>query len=109
MQAFFSLCLSVFNMVFKGFIVKTFWAWFMLSLFPNLPRIETVGGIGLCLLFYAVYPWKSFSTLDMVNATNAKKDHPQMHKLTALLNGVAHALGGAALLGSGWIFHHFFM
>lgn len=107
MMKFFAICLSIFNVVYKGFIMKTFWAWFVLTTFPHLPRIETVAAIGLALFINAASPWKSTSTKD-IEGYMAVKDS-KFTPYIGLINSAGHFAGASLLLGVGWLFHHFFM
>ncbi len=107
MLALFSLCLSVFNTVFRGYIIKTFWIWFILTQFPNLPRLETVAAIGLSFFVSAMSPWKNATGKEISEALDDKDN--EFNKYTGVLNGVGHFVGGLFLLGCGWLLHHFFM
>lgn len=115
MMKFFALCFSVFNIFYKGFLIKTFWAWFILTQFHSLPRIETAPAIGLALFFQSLSAWKYISSKEMEAYVEIKDG-----KLAALepsvfapyigiINSAGHFIGTSLLFGLGWILHHFFM
>lgn len=66
MTYIFALCVSLFNLIFRGFVVKFFWKWFILTKFPNLPVLETIEAVGLVYFVSAlgIFNYHSFSEID---------------------------------------------
>lgn len=101
MAHLFTLVLSIFNTVFRGYLIKTFWAWFILSQFPNLPTLSVVGGIGLSYFIGVVTPPKHYTATDLDEMKDSEGS-------VALINGAIQFLGILISLGCGWVLHHFF-
>jgi hypothetical protein len=95
---------SVFNTVLRGVLIKTFWAWFLVSQFPQLPLISVVPAIGFSCMIAALTPYKSITAAEWeMYKESAKGDSLSM----GLLNNGIQTVGTALLLLSGWITHHF--
>lgn len=101
MLQFFTFVLSIFNTVFRGYLIKTFWGWFVLSQFPNLPHISVVGAIGLSWVVSAFAPMKHFTASDL-------ESYKDSDGSVRLINGAIHFIAILFSLGSGWVLHHFF-
>jgi hypothetical protein len=48
------LLVDLVNAVYRGLLVKTYWAWFVMSTFPDAPAIGIPSAIGLSLLLTAM-------------------------------------------------------
>lgn len=95
---------SVFNTVMRGVLIKTLWAWFIVSQFPQLPLISVVPAIGFSLMVSALTPFKGLTLAEWeMHKESAKEDSLGM----GLLNNGIQTLGTAVLFVSGWITHHF--
>lgn len=99
MTTFFAFCVAVFNSVFRGFVIKVFWKWFVLTKFPNLPVLETIEAIGL------VYFVSSFRSLSLPSISEID-DNKELSKEAKL---IAKQLLATVLIlftfVGGWIVH----
>ncbi len=93
---------GILNTVFRGYLIKTFWAWFIVSQFPQLPLISILPAIGFSFFVGALAPWKGLTAADLENNLDAD----EKVKLNLISCG-AYSLGIAISLGCGWIVHHF--
>jgi hypothetical protein len=96
--------LSVVSVLFRGFVIKTYWAWFIITLFPSLPTLTLMGAVGLSFCVGIMAPMKSLSQeeWDELRASDSE-DRTKL----SLLNTGLHIFGcGMALLG-GYIWHLF--
>lgn len=98
----FDAVFSLFNTVLRGFLIKTFWVWFIISQFPDAPRISTVAGIGFSLMVGVLAPWKSISARDL---EDLKKFEAEERLVVSLLSSLGYLLGMGISLGVGWIVH----
>jgi hypothetical protein len=44
-----SCCLLVGNVFAGGYVLSRFWSWFILAVFPSLPRLDVLHGIGIAM------------------------------------------------------------
>lgn len=95
---------GILNLVLRGFLVKTFWAWFVLTQFPSLPKLEVLPAIGLVYFVSVMVPWKQVTMKDW-EELRARSDEDK--KLVNIINAGAQTLGTLLALGAGWIVHHF--
>jgi len=95
---------SILNTVLRGFLVKTFWVWFVLSQFPSLPHINIYAAIGFSLVVGALAPLRSPSATDIVNFGDQDKEE---RKLVGLFTQLGFTLGFFLSWGMGWVVHHF--
>jgi hypothetical protein len=65
MSSLFTLVLALFNTVFRGFLIKTYWAWFVLTQFPTLPKLSILTAIGLSYMISIIYSGRSFTAWDL--------------------------------------------
>lgn len=99
-----NLVLAIWNTVFRGFLIKTFWVWFLLPLFPNLPALHILPAIGLSYLVSAFTPWKSLTQKDLDDLKDTSN-----HERTTLtfINGIVYTLAISLVLLGGYIVHCF--
>lgn len=95
----FTIALSIFNTVFRGYLIKTFWGWFIMSQFPNLPSISVLAAIGLSCFVGAISPWRTPSPKEMEGMD--ADDRIKYHCATSVGMTLAIALS----LGIGWVVH----
>lgn len=93
-----TLILAGAQIVLRSVLIKTFWAWFIMTQFTGLPSISYVGAIGLSLFVGAMTPHKSITKRDW---EDSKEDHSEMQ----LLNAVFYVVGCLICLGIGWVVH----
>lgn len=101
MAIFFAFCVSVFNLIFRGFVVKFFWKWFILTKFPNLPVLETIEAVGLVYFISAlgVFNSQSLSEID--------KDKELSKEAKIISKPLTITLVIAITFFSGWVVHSF--
>tara|TARA_B110000503_G_C7006878_1_gene353996 strand:+ start:530 stop:838 length:309 start_codon:yes stop_codon:yes gene_type:complete len=99
MAIFFAVCVSVFNLFFRGFVVKFFWKWFILTKFPNLPVLETIEAVGLVSFVSAlgVFNSHSFSEID--------KDEDLSKEAKIIYKPLAITFVIAITFFIGWVVH----
>ena len=98
------LVLGIVSVLFRGFVIKTYWAWFLITQFPSLPTLTLMGAVGLSFCVGILSPMKSFSQKewDELRASDSE-DRTKL----SLINTGLHIVGcGFALLG-GYIWHLF--
>jgi hypothetical protein len=61
MASVISLVLGIINTIFRGYLIKTFWAWFILSQFQGLPSLSILGAIGLSCFVGIMTPWRGLT------------------------------------------------
>lgn len=102
MVHFFSLIMTLVNTVMRGLLIKIFWAWFIVSQFPNLPTIHVVPAIGFSMFVGAISPWKTLSAKDFREASNTDDGE---RNLATVLNAGLYFLAIVISLGVGWVVH----
>lgn len=100
----FNFVLSIFNTVCKGFLVKTFWGWFILTQFPSLPQISIMPAIGFCMFVSAISPWRTVTAKEIDEMSELSADKRTM---ISFLNGFFTFVAIVIMLGMGWVVHHF--
>lgn len=102
MSSLVSIVLSVWNTVFRGYVIKTFWFWFLIPLFPSLPHLAILPAIGLSYLVGAFSTWKGFSQeeWEKVRASNSAE-----RTTLGLINGFVYTIALAFTLLGGYIIH----
>lgn len=100
MKTFFALCVSIFNLVFRGFVIKVFWKWFVLTKFSNLPVLETIEAIGLV---YFISSFRLNGNLFSVSEIDDNKELSKEDKLVARQVLITVLILFAFV--SGWIIH----
>lgn len=103
MQSLVNLMLFVWNTVFRGLIVKIFWGWFVLPLFPALPTLTVVSAIGLVYMVSALYHIKGLTKEELDKSRAGKLVEEQ--KELATWNGVCVSVVLGLLLLCGYIVH----
>ena len=101
MAIFFALCVSVFNLIFRGSVVKLFWQWFILTKFPNLPVLETIEALGLVCFLSAFRVQNSHS----VSEIDENKDLSKEAKIIAKQLFVTALIAVTFFIG--WVVHSF--
>ncbi len=98
----FTFVWSIFNTVLRGYLVKTFWSWFLLPLFPNLPTLTVLPAIGLVMFVGVISPWHSPSKKDMKESMEGDSEDNVKYSLIIALS---HTVVILASLGVGWAAH----
>lgn len=99
MKALFVLCLSVLNVVARGFMIKTLWAWFVLPVFTTMPQLTTLSAYGLSMVVQAFCSWKWTSAAEREDAKNSDLGETMLH------NQIVFLITSGIFLLSGWIIH----
>lgn len=99
-----SLVWSIFNTVLRGYLIKTFWVWFILTQFPSLPHISTIAAIGFSFFVSALAPLRSPSAREIDDFKNRNSEDGRM---TNLFIQIGFTIGTLITLFSGWVVHHF--
>jgi hypothetical protein len=99
-----SLVWSILNTVLRGYLIKTFWAWFIISQFPQLPTISILPAIGFSFFVGALTPFRAPSPGEI---RDYKDQDPDEKRLTGLFIQGGYTLGILMSLAGGWIVHHF--
>lgn len=97
-----NLFLSGLQLVCRSILIKTFWAWFILTQFQGLPTIGYVGAIGFSMFVAAMTPFRSATMKEWDERLDG--DSGDQVKLS-ILNSAAYILGSLIVLGVGWIVH----
>lgn len=95
MKALLSLCLSVFNVVARGFMIKTLWTWFVLPVFTTMPSLTILSAYGLSMVIQALCVWKWTSAAEMRD--NKSSDFGDNQIVFLLTSGI--------FLFTGWVIH----
>ena len=98
----FSMVFGLFNTIFRGWVIKTFWAWFMLTQFNGLPSITTMGGVGLSFMISILTPLKIMKAAELAHA-----NEEDMSAGVLVTNNIVHLVAIILILGTGWIAHKF--
>ena len=98
MYHFVTFVFGIFNMVLRGVIIKTYWSWFLIPVFNNIPHISTSQAIGFSFLVGIFYPMKSFSQKDLSEAKTSDAS-------LGIVNGIIYTIAMAVSLFFAWIFH----
>lgn len=95
---------GIFNAVFRGYLIKTFWTWFVVSQFPHLPLIEILPAIGLSYFVSIVSPWKALT----IHEFEELKAQEKIDKTSLnLINAGSFTVALLLSWGMGWVVHHF--
>lgn len=87
----FTVLIAVIALILDGFILKTFWAWFLLPVFPGAPKLTITTAIGLaCLISFIGQSW-----------TKKQEEGDLSDKLAAMV-GVS-IITPLITLGLGWL------
>lgn len=93
-----SLILSTLTTILRGWLIKVFWGWFVLTQFHGLPDISIAGAIGLSLVVAVLSPWR--------NLTRAELDESSDDAVArGIVSSLLYGLGCLITLGVGWIVH----
>ncbi len=99
-----SIIWSLFNTVLRGYLIKTFWAWFVITQFPSLPAISILPALGFSFFVSSLAPWKSLTAKDWeAQQSQSADDRLQL----GLINCGVYTLAIGISLGMGWVVHHF--
>lgn len=86
MATLISLILGIVNTIFRGYLIKTFWAWFIMSQFQGLPPLSILGAIGLSCFVGIMTPWRGLTGEEK---EMDKDDRAALHLLNACIYTVA--------------------
>lgn len=89
--------------LYRGWIIKIFWAWFVLPVFTSLPTLSTMQAIGISFMVSILSLLQSVSKKELQEFQDESDDYTDFQLLTLLIK----ALGLSLALLSGWIWHHF--
>ena len=97
-----NLVLSVWNTVFRGLVIRIFWGWFLLPLFPALPTLTVLTAIGLSYMVGIFAPIRRLTTKEY---EEIKTSNSEERVLVSTINsGLTTLAIGFVLLG-GYIVH----
>lgn len=94
---------SILNTVLRGYLIKTFWAWFIVTQFPGLPKITILPALGFSFFVGAMTPSRSLTARDLEDNKMDADDRLAL----SLVNAGLLTLGTLLTLGAGWVLHHF--
>lgn len=95
---------SILNTVIRGFVVKTFWTWFLIPLFPNVPQLEILPAIGLVYLVSLFAPVKLATTEDL---KRSREETEGEKKTVGIINAAGYTLTMVLTWFTGWLIHYF--
>jgi len=95
---------SILNTVIRGYVLTTFWTWFVLTLFPQAPQLAILPAIGLVYLVGLLAPVKLATTEDL---RRSREESDSEKKLLGVINSAGYTLAMALTWASGWVIHHF--
>lgn len=97
----FTICLNVFNFIFRAFIIKVFWKWFVLTKFPTLPTLETLDAMGL-VYFVSIFRSYSEATMSKIDKNESLSTEDKLCA-KAFISTIALAF----TFFGGWVVHSF--
>lgn len=98
---------TIFNIVFRGYLISVFWAWFVMTQFTNLPHLSVIAAIGLSLFIGLVAPKKSLTAKDIDDIRDSKES--DLHKYMNLINNVIYTFAYLITWAYGAIVYYLFM
>jgi hypothetical protein len=98
MASLISLVLGIVNTIFRGYLIKTFWAWFVLTQFQGLPSLTILGAIGLSCFVGIMTPWRGLTGEEKQMDSD---DRAALH----LLNSAIYTIAMLISWGIGAIIH----
>lgn len=105
--ALFALAIAAFIVIYgvfsSGFVLSVLWAWFLLPLFPMLPKLTVLQAIGLMLVVRAFKPNYRETTEAVMKVGN------KVESKEALVSSVSILLVPWFALLLGWFIRFFFM
>lgn len=101
----FSIVLSLFNTIFRGYLIATFWAWFVMSQFVGLPALTVITAIGLSCFVGIMTPIKSLTSREYKDLKDNHSTDDQ--GVLNLVNNGIHVFGLLISWGVGAIVHAF--
>lgn len=88
------------NTVMQGFLIKTFWSWFVVTQFEHLPQCSLLVAIGFAMFVKVIVPLSFMTERELAEIKEG--DFPETLKQNALFS-----IGGSILtLGVGWLIHY---
>jgi hypothetical protein len=99
-----NLVLSVWNTVFRGLVIKIFWGWFLLPLFPSLPVLTVLYAVGLSYTVGIFTPMKGLTSKELEEIKDSTSE--SRGALNAINGALLSVAIGFTLLG-GYILHCF--
>lgn len=96
--------LSVWNTVFRGLVIKIFWGWFLMPLFPALPVLTVLYAIGLSYVVGVFSPMRGLTSKEL---EEIKDSTTEGRSALSAINGVLTSVAIAFILLGGYILHCF--
>lgn len=106
LSSFVTFVWSVLNLVFRGYLFVTFWAWFVVTSFPTVPALTILPAIGLSYLVAILSPWRGVTQVDLDAHRNATANKGDATILRFVNAGVYTFILLCSWLGA-WVVHHF--
>lgn len=88
------------NTCLRGYLIMTFWSWFVLSQFHNLPQLHLVPAIGLSMFVSVIAPAKLLSPQEIED----QKDREGVWD-TLIYSSTVAIISMPLVLFIGWIVH----
>lgn len=100
-----NLVLSVWNTVFRGLVIKIFWAWFLMPLFPALPVLTILYAMGLSYMVGIFHPMRGLTSKELEEIKDPTTDGRST--VLSAINGALTSVAIAFILLGGYILHCF--
>lgn len=105
MKHLFNILYSIAVLVFRGFVIKKFWMWFIMPTFINAPAISIATAIGISLLVNIINPMRSLTKREVDDMKlYSSKDSFDL----SLINTSAQLIIILFSLFMGWVIHVMF-
>lgn len=98
---------SILNTVLRAHMIKAFWAWFLLPVFPHVSPLSIWTALGLTFLIGAFTPYKSMTSEDLEKATQTDKPKKYDTVTMSLYNNGIWSAALALSYAFGWLLHHY--
>jgi hypothetical protein len=106
MLALLTVAIGIGNLVFRAFVLKCYWAWFAVKLFPSLPTFNLPQCLALFFVFSVfIYP-KTMTLKDYKESKESNKDPDS--KYMGIANNAVVVMHTSVLLLMGYVFHLMF-
>lgn len=92
-----SFLFGIVNTVVRGYVVKTFWGWFILSQFKNLPDLSLSGCIGLSLFASIITYSMSFTTAQRTESSDDSSKTAIFNQLVFFISCMSSLLVGSVV------------
>lgn len=98
-----SYSINIANAIFRGYVLKVMWSWFIMSQFPSMPNISVVGAIGIsCILELFQLQGMSFTEYKQIEEHDSD-EFTMWHFKRSYYGVIATFISW----GAGAIIHHF--